>query len=120
MFNKTKFIKGEKAVMLFLLFILQACSYQEVNLPFPQSNEIKKGKKFCVILPENHNGTAFWHVTQKNFVAVESLNSVWHGNEKGIYFNFLAKNSGVDTLYFFKRQMQDTVEEAKYIVKVIE
>jgi len=120
MLNKFKQLRGEKAVVLFLLFILQACSFQEIKNPFPQKNEIKQGEKFCVILPENHNETSFWHATQKQFVAVEALNSVWHGNEKGIYFNFLAKNKGTDTLYFFKRQQQDTIQEEKFIVTVVE
>lgn len=107
-------------ILLFLLFTLQACSYQTVEKEFPAVNEIKSGEKFTIILPENHTKNYIWKISDnRNKSLIDYLGAVWHGNEKGVYYNFKALNSGTDTLHFTQLQMQDTTKTASYIVKVV-
>ena len=43
---------------------------------------------------------------------------MWHGNEKGIDFNFEARAAGTATLTFIKRVYSDTVETVNYVVEI--
>jgi hypothetical protein len=110
---------------LFLKLILpvlcfSACRYKEIDQAFPKKNEVKLGEKFSVNLPENHNQYENWVLQESNFKAIDFLNPVWHGNEKGIDFNFKGKAKGVDTLYFVLRKYTDTIDSKKIIVSVVE
>ena len=118
---KTIIIKGEKVIMLFLLFVLQACSYQTIDKESPSVNEIKTGEKFTIILPENHSEGYIWKLSeQRNNTTIEYTNAVWHGNDKGIYYNFKALKTGNDTLRFTQLKLKDTTRTTVFIVKVIE
>jgi hypothetical protein len=98
---------------------LTACRYQPINNAFPQENTIKSGEKFCVNLPENHDQHENWILQDYSYHSARLINPVWHGNEKGIDFNFIAENKGTDTLTFVLRKYQDTLETRRFIVKVL-
>ena len=110
--------KGEKAPVLFLLFVLQSCSPNAIDKQAPAVNEIKSGEIFTIILPENHTEQAYWRTKETSKKLVEELNAVWHGNEKGVYFNYMANKTGTDTIRFAKLKQTDTLEKRAYIVKV--
>jgi predicted secreted protein len=118
MFNYKHNIKGGKGAILFLLFLLQACAPNTIHNEAPMVNEIKSGEKFTIILPENHTEQSFWRTKETNGKCIEQLNAIWHGNEKGVYFNYLAVKTGVDTIHFSKLKRQDTLENKKFIFQV--
>lgn len=122
MYNKYLLIlKGEKVIVLFLLFILQACSYTTLDKPAPAINEIKTGEKFTIILPENHKEFFMWKFNeQHNTSVIEYIGAVWHGNEKGVYYNFKALKSGLDTLHLTQLKLKDTTRKETFIIKVTE
>ena len=112
--------------MLFLLFILGACSAPTAE-EAPAVNEMKSGKRFRIVLPENHDEGFLWKLNDSyNKALVDNMGAVWHGNDKGIYFRFVAAQPGIDTLHFtlFKTdavtKQRDTVKTATYIIKVSE
>ncbi len=113
-------IKIIKCVIL-LQCLLTGCRYQEVKYAYPQENEVKKGEKFRITLPENHVEKESWSL-QPGYDArvVRRLNEVWHGNEKGIDFNFEALSAGTTTLSFTQRKYADTLQTVDYKLKITE
>jgi len=125
--NHISILRGEKVIVLFLLFVLGACSHPTADKEAPAVNEIKAGEKFHIILPENHDERLLWKLSENhNKSIIDNLGAVWHGNDKGVYFRFTALKSGTDTLHFtqFKTQEitkeRDSVKTAVYIIKVTE
>lgn len=111
MFKRCRFIV--------LVFVLIGCSIPEIKNAFPNVNTVRQGKSFCIILPEDHTKGHTWqlkHDYTKNMV--EHLNEVWHGNEKGIYFNFRALAAGQTTLTFICRKYTDTLDVKQFVVKI--
>lgn len=104
----------------FSILLLSACSYKDASAPYPEINTFKKGERLRVNLPENHNNKENWLMTSEHLTALKHLNAVWHGNEKGIDFNFEAVKPGTDTLTFVLRQIQDTLKQHRVIVQVTE
>lgn len=118
-----------KALYFFaLLFILQACSSAVIaDKEAPAVNEIKAGKRFKIALPENHDEGMLWKMNRDaNKNIIDNMGAVWHGNDKGIYFRFIALNSGTDTLSFTQYKTdavtkeRDSVRSATYIIKITE
>jgi predicted secreted protein len=106
-------------VTAFFIFMLtQACSPVEVKHPSPAINIVKKGEKFRIILPENHSESFMWKLDQNKKNAVDYLNAVWHGDEKGIYYHFEAMRPGQDTLNFALYKFNEVNRYTSYIVKV--
>lgn len=102
-----------------LLFILQACTPNTINSEAPGVNEVKTGEKFTIILPENHQENYIWKLSEhRNKSVIDYFSAVWHGNEKGVYYNFVAVKPGMDTLHFTQFKMQDTVKNSTYIIHV--
>ena len=105
------------ALVLFCFF--SACSPPQITRELPQINEIVKGSKFVVILPEDHTKGYSWLLKNEyNKNAVSHDNTVWHGNDKGVYFHFQAHQEGLDTLIFICRKYRDTLDTKTYIVKI--
>ena len=105
-------------LMVFTAF-LSNCDYPEIKKQAPNINELATKSKFSVHLPENHSTGYIWQLSDdydKNLV--KSLNVVWHGNEKGAYFNLSALASGQTTLTFVSRKYTDTSAVKQYIVKI--
>lgn len=110
-----------------LLLILQSCSNKAIDKEAPAINEVKAGEKFLIILPENHDEGLLWKLSDKhNNSVAENMGAVWHGNEKGIYFRFVAGKTGTDTLSFTQYKTdtvtkeRDSVKSATYIIKITE
>lgn len=125
--NYISILRGEKAIVLFLLFILGACSHQTADKEAPAVNEMKSGEKFDIILPENHDEGLLWKLhNDPDKTVIDNMGAVWHGNDKGIYFRFTALKSGIDTLHFtqFKTDAvtkeRDSIKTAIYIIKVLQ
>ncbi len=119
-------LRGEKVIVLFLLFILQACSHKTADKEAPAINEIKAGEKFDIILPENHDEGFLWKLSDKHSKSIlDNMGAVWHGNDKGVYFRFMSSQVGTDTLLFtlYKTQNitkeRDSIKTAVYIIKVV-
>ena len=116
---------------LFIFFISSilvfgsSCSNKTIENQAPAVNEVKAGEKFLIILPENHDEGYLWKLSDKhNNSVIENMGAVWHGNDKGIYFRFMAGKNGTDTLHItlFKTQQvskeRDSVKTVAYIIKV--
>src|SRR5688500_10358522 len=99
--------------------VMASCRYKEVREPAPFVHELGAGEKFRITLPENHEKKESWNMddTYDKRVLLK-LAEVWHGNDKGIDFNFQAGRAGTTTLTFFKRQYSDTLESVKYNLKI--
>ena len=111
--------KGGLVFVLFLFFILQSCSYPVLDKEAPAINEIKKGEKFTIILPENHSENFIWRLKeQSHSKIIKHINAVWHGNEKGVYYNFESLNQGTDTLFFTQMKMKEATGTAVYYIRV--
>lgn len=106
---------------ILILIGLQSCSYPVVENQAPEVNNLKVGKRFTIKLPENHSLNESWLLkSDYNHLLVEDLGAVWHGNEKGVYFNLNTLSSGTCELSFIKRKYQDTVESRHYLLHVVE
>ena len=107
--------------LLIIAAFLSKCSLPEIKKEAPEINEVKKGSKFTIILPENHTTGYIWQLSpdfDKNIV--ENLNVVWHGNEKGVYFNFETHVKGQVVLTFVNRKYTDTLNVKSFIIKTLE
>jgi len=102
-----------------LVVIFTGCNFPELKKEAPEINEISPNTKFRIVLPENHTTGYLWQLKQDyNNSVIEQINEVWHGNEKGIYFNMRSLASGQTTLTFVSRNYQDTADIKHYIVKI--
>lgn len=102
-----------------ILCLTISCSYKKAEFTAPAVNEFVKGEKFRINLPEIHSDGYLWHIQQnKKLNAIEHVNSVWHGEKKGVDFNFKALNSGTDTLNFAFIKYRDTLKTVCFIIKV--
>lgn len=125
--NYISILRGEKVIVLFLLFILGSCTPNPIDKEAPAINELKSGEKFTIILPENHEQGFLWKLRgDPDKSIIDNMGAVWHGNDKGIYFRFTALKNGIDTLRFtqFKTDAvtkeRDSVKTAIYIIKVLQ
>lgn len=91
----------------------------EVKKEAPAANHVKKGEKFFINLPEDHSEFFLWRMDDKhNKACVDYMSSVWHGNEKGVNYNFEALTAGTDTLNFKQFKYNDEVKFVSFIVVV--
>jgi len=105
--------------VLIIGFGLTACGFPELKKESPEINELAKNTKFRIVLPENHTKGYIWQLKDDyNHSVIAQINEVWHGNEKGIYFNLNSLASGQTTLTFISRKYQDTADIKHFIVKI--
>lgn len=101
------------------LVLFQNCSMIELNKELPAINEVTPDTKFRIILPENHTSGYIWQLNQDyDQKVIERINEVWHGNDKGIYFNLRSLAAGQTTLTFVSRKYTDTSDIKHFIVKI--
>jgi len=106
-------------LVLLISVTLSSCSYHEVKKEAPEINEIPANSKFTIILPEDHTTGYLWQLKQDyDKTVISQINEVWHGNDRGIYFNINALSAGQTTLTFVSRMYQDTAVVKFYIVKI--
>lgn len=102
-----------------LSFLASCTNSKTVSLEAPQKNELNAGDMFTIQLPENHTTGYMWQLNNSyNNQITDYLNSVWHGNEKGVYFNFKAKEKGTCELNFALIKYKDTLERKTFIINV--
>ncbi len=107
--------------LLCLFSLLNSCTFIQLNKEAPEVNEINTSTKFRINLPENHSTGYLWELDQ-NFdkTLLQEMNAVWHGNEKGIDFNFQSLKVGETTLRFVLRKHTDTSNVKNFIVKIVD
>lgn len=119
--KNTGIINSKIIIFTLILFIFSKCSFHEVKNEAPEKNEVKKGSKFKISLPEDHTTGYTWQLSQDfNQKLVYNTNAVWHGNKKGIYFNFEALQTGETVLKFVNRKYTDTANVKSFIIKILE
>lgn len=103
-----------------LTLLLLSCFHTEpVNQTAPYVNTMPVNSNFNIQLPENHTTGYIWQLSNAyNTETVEYVNAVWHGNEKGIVFNFEGKNKGKTELLFRLIKYQDTAEVKTFVIEV--
>lgn len=100
------------------LLVLVGCSSASLK-PSPESNIVENNSSFMINLPENHTTGYLWQLyNEYDESKIEYINSVWHGNEKGINFNFESKATGNTTLKFALIKYQDTIEVKTFNVTI--
>jgi predicted secreted protein len=103
-----------------LIVMLQSCSLKEVNKNFPDINQVQVNEKFRINLPENHNDGYTWNLRDSyDTKLISNSSTVWHGNAKGIDFNFEALAAGQTTLTFVKCRYTDTADFKQFIVQIL-
>lgn len=102
-----------------LLLLLASCSYQVVDKEAPAVNTVELSEKFCIKLPEDHSKGYTWAMSNDyDTKAIGYIKAVWHGNEKGVEFNFQADAPGKTELTFYSIMYRDTAAVKRFIVEV--
>lgn len=113
----------KKLVKFFLptwfVFFIFSCSYTEINKEAPSINAVNLNSKFRINLPEEHSSGYIWQLSESyDRNLLENINTVWHGNKKGVDFNFLTRAMGTTTLTFVLRKHIDTTEIKHFVVNI--
>ena len=103
-----------------LAFMLLSCFHTEpVTQPAPYVNTVPVNSNFNIPLPENHTTGYIWQLGNTyDPETVEYINAVWHGNEKGIIFNFETKTKGKTKLEFRLIKYRDTMDVKTFVIDV--
>jgi hypothetical protein len=108
-------------LLVALSFFLGNCNYPKLEKEAPEVNEVKINSKFYINLPENHTTGYLWQMSPDfDKTLIENLGPVWHGNEKGIYFNLKPRAVGQTTLNFVLRKYTDTTDVKNFIIKIVD
>lgn len=112
-------IKHHCFINILVLFSLFSCSLKEIKKEAPQNNLISINQKYKINLPENHFNGYIWQLSEGyDDKIIDHINTVWHGNEKGIDFNFKPLAIGQTTLTFILRKYTDTSAVKHFIVQI--
>lgn len=109
--------------MKLMFFILSSLLFisciDQVNKPSPEVNLVEIGKKFYINLPEDHTTGYMWQLSNSyDDNTLTYLSAVFHGNEKGINFNFEGLEKGKTTLNFTLIKYHDTSDVKSFIIEV--
>jgi predicted secreted protein len=106
-------------ILPFALLVFSCSQTQDITEASPFVNAVPLHSKFNITLPENHTTGYMWQIKNGyNDTVVDYMNSVWHGNEKGVVFNFESKAKGSAELEFKLIKYQDTMEIKKFWIQV--
>ncbi len=106
-------------IILALAVFFSRCSLPQIKNEAPQINTLKVAQKFKINLPEEHKTGYMWQLSDNyNKTVLNHLNAVWHGNQKGIDFNFETLSIGQTTLTLIKRRYIDTIAKKTFIVNI--
>lgn len=109
------------SIFIEVFLCLVSCQVPQAKKEAPQINELNKETIFRINLPEDHNSGYIWQLNRNfNNAVLEELNAVWHGNEKGVDFNFRPLSKGQTTLNFVLTKYNDTLERKDFIVKIFD
>jgi predicted secreted protein len=110
-----------KSILFCLIFtaFITSCAYKQANLEAPSVNDLELNQKFRITLPENHTNGFMWQLNN-NFddKIIDYYGSVFHGNEKGVDFNFKSLQKGKTTLNFALIKYRDTSTVKQFIIEV--
>jgi hypothetical protein len=110
---------GSHLLTFIMCWLSVSCGTKETLKESPHVNVINSGQEMLIILPENHEQGATWNIAEgHNSLVVRVVNSVWHGNEKGIYFHLKALQPGEDSLILVKRFFTDTIDLKRFNIRV--
>lgn len=107
-----------KQLLIISILFLCACSPQTIEVNDPQPSKVQLNKKFRVNLPEDHRTGYTWQLNEHDATAVDHFNTVWEGNENGVYFYFVALKPGLTTLNFTSRKYDDVNSIKEILIKV--
>ncbi len=108
-----------KSVFFILSSLFFLSCIDQVNKPSPEVNFVEVGKKFYINLPENHTTGYIWQLSNSyDYTKLTYLNAVFHGNKKGINFNFEGLDKGKTTLDFMLIKYRDTSDVKSFIIEV--
>lgn len=108
-----------KLVCFILSSLLFISCIDQVNKPSPEVNIVEVGKKFYINLPEDHTTGYIWQLSNSyDDNKLTYLSAVFHGNEKGINFNFEGLEKGKTTLDFTLIKYRDTSDVKSFIIEV--
>ncbi len=92
---------------------------QPVTKTAPVVNTMPMNTKFNIQLPENHTNGYLWQINNTYDInTVDYMNSVWHGNENGVFFNFESREKGKTELEFNLIKYKDTLETKVFVIEV--
>lgn len=107
------------STLLLIIITLSGCSYEQARKEAPSENQFSRGEKFRITLPENHTTGYMWQLNNNYDTKVlDYYGSVFHGNEKGVDFNFKTLEKGKVTLNFTLIKYHDTTEVKQFIIDV--
>lgn len=105
--------------MLIFPALYSCTKSQEITETSPLVNHVPVNTKFNIPLQENHTTGYLWQLnTNYDAQPAEYMNSVWHGNETGVVFNFESKTKGSLELEFNLIKYKDTLETKKFLIEV--
>jgi predicted secreted protein len=105
--------------IIFLFVLLSSCSYKQATKESPAENEFNIGEPFRITLPENHTTGYMWQINNNyDSKILDYYGSVFHGNEKGVDFNFKTLAQGKSTVNFALIKYQDTLEIKQFVINV--
>ena len=105
--------------LLLLVLVFLSCHRSKQLKEAPAVNALFVKDAFTVILPEDHRNGYTW-VLDPNFDEniCSHINTVWHGNDKGVYFEFKALKPGESSLKFLSRKYTDTLDIKTFSLKI--
>lgn len=107
-------------LIFFGLIFFISCRNQTIITDHSKVQEIQLGEDFNVVLPEDHRKGYTWVLNDEfDKTTLEHTSTVWHGNEKGIYFGFKALKQGTCILNFASRMYRDTSDFKSFTFKIV-
>lgn len=114
-----KILKKNTYLNILVFFIITSCSVPNVKLEAPQINNLVINKSYRINLPEDHSSGYIWHLDENyDKKIMDHINTVWHGNKKGVDYNFNTLTIGQTTLTFVARKYTDTSDIKHFIVNI--
>ncbi len=106
-------------IILIIMLCTISCSYQQAKNEAPLKNIFYSNEKFKITLPENHTTGYMWQLnSQYDSKILDYLGSVFHGNEKGVDFNFKTLKKGTTSVKFTLIKYNDTSDIKQFIITV--
>ncbi|MGE0567583.1 MAG: protease inhibitor I42 family protein [Bacteroidia bacterium] len=108
-------MRYKQIIHILIIPLLCCCSAKTFKEPTPKEITVKKDESFRVNLSENHKDGFTWQLDESyNREIIEYKNSVWEGNENGVFFYFKPIKIGSTEITFIERKY-DSIRNIKTI-----
>lgn len=111
-------------LMRYLVFIyallFSSCAPQTIGYNDAQPAVVKLNEKFRINLPEDHRTGYTWQLNEHDKEMLDHFNTVWEGNDNGVYFYFIAVKPGLTKLNFTSRKFTEINLIKEITVKIID